>query len=475
MSRLIEGRAENPIVTYTFATDRSRKMRLPDRLRRVIRRACPAGLFSEAILIVCGQAAAAAGGIVGVPLLAHSMRPEDYGSLALGGTVATLVQQVSLGPIGNAAQRFYAASIEANTLQSYLRAMARVVVAASATIALLGGLAWVGLALSAWRHSAALAGWSMGFAILSGVSSVLDGIQTAARQRAIVAWHQGLGMWLRFGIAAIFVRRFGGAAMAMSGFTAAAGVVLVSQAFFLRRAVSVSQSCSRPVDSDVERTLRRKLWIYARPFSSWGIFTWAQVASDRWALESFANTRSVGLYQVLYQFGYYPISLVSVFLMQLAQPILFKRAGSCEDEARMKGAYAIIRRLFVATLSASVAATVIAALAGGRLFHLLLPSAYGSVARYLPLMVLSSGIFACGQIASLKHGLSMDPRSLIAPKIATALLGACLNFAGAFAFGVAGVAWASVTFSATYCLWVLLASASPGPIAGSAGNEAATV
>jgi O-antigen/teichoic acid export membrane protein len=439
------------ILASLIAAAKSCQGRLGPRLAEV--RA--AGLFGEATLILCGQITAAVGGIIGVPLLAHYLRPEDYGRLALGGTVAALVQQVSLGPLGNAGQRFYAASTEANSLRDYLRSVARVTLTASTFVAAVGGVALVGLACSPWRGSLILAGWSLIFAILAGVSSVFDGIQTAARQRAIVAWHQGLDIWLRYGIAALFVRLFGGAEIAMAGFAVAVTVTMLSQVFFFRRAILSSHAYRPGFDPVLESKLRRQMWVYARPFSSWGLFTWAQIASDRWALDAFTTTRSVGIYQALYQLGYYPISMASVFLNQLFQPLLFARAGEGNDDRRMANAYKLTDKLFIAVLILTLGGASAAGLLSTTLFHLLLPAAYGSVSNLLPLVVLAAGIFVCGQVASLKHALSPNPQTLIAPKIVTALMGAGLNFAGAYLFGVKGVVAAGLCFSIAYCIWVI--------------------
>jgi O-antigen/teichoic acid export membrane protein len=423
-------------------------------------------ILGEASWILTGQVAAAVGGIVGVPLLAHYLRPEDYGRLALGGTVATLVQQVTLGPVGNAAQRFYAASAETNALSDYLRAALRVTLIAVAFVTAIGGLTLIALAASPWRGAVALAAWSMIFAILSGVSGVFDGIQSAARQRAIVAWHQGLGVWLRFGAAVVLVRIVANAEMAMAGFSAAIIVILLSQLLFFRKAILSSPAYRPGSDAEAVRRICGQMWVYARPFSTWGIFTWGQLASDRWALEAFTTTRIVGVYQALYQLGYYPISMASTFLNQLVQPILFSRAGAGTDETRMRGAYRVVNKILVAIFALSVAGAAVSGLFSKALFHRFLPPAYGSAAPLLPVITLAAGMFAFGQVASLKHMLSTNPRSLIAPKIATAVLGAGLNFGGAYLFGLQGVATAALCFSTIYCVWVV--ATVPKPIAAPA-------
>jgi O-antigen/teichoic acid export membrane protein len=426
---------------------------------------CAPRLVVEATWILAGQTAAAVGGIIGVPLLTHFLRPEDYGRLALGGTVATLVQQLTLGPVGNAVQRFYAASVEANALSEYLHAAGRVALIASALVAAIGSLALVTVEISQWRGVVVLAGLSLAFAILSGISSVFDAIQNAARQRVIVAWHQGLGVWLRFGSAVLLVRLLRSAEMAMAGFAVAATAVLLSQVVFLRRAILSSPAYRPGFDPQAMRRQCRQMWVYARPFSSWGLFTWAQTASDRWALEAFTSTRVVGVYQALYQLGYYPISMASAFLNQLVQPILYSRAGAGKDERRMKSANGVINRLLAASLTLTIAGAVACAFVCRPLFRRFLPPAYGSAAPLLPVIALAAGMFACGQVASLRHLLSTNPRSLVAPKIATAVLGACLNVAGAYLFGLKGVVAAALCFSTVYCVWVLATAPRSSPVA----------
>jgi O-antigen/teichoic acid export membrane protein len=217
----------------------------------------------------------------------------------------------------------------------------------------------------------------------------------------------------------------------MAGFAAAASLTLLSQAWLLRRAILSSPAYRKGHNPGTTADFRRGMWVYARPFSSWGIFTWAQIASDRWALESFTTTQMVGIYQALYQLGYYPISMASTFLNQLVQPILFSRAGNGCDKERLVRAHGMIHKLFTAVLSLTIAGFLFSGLVCQFLFRNLLPPAYSSAAHLLPFIVLSAGIFECGQIMSLKHTVSHSHHKLIAPKIITAVLGEGLNFAGA--------------------------------------------
>ena len=118
-------------------------------------------LLPEATWIVTGQIAAAVGSIVGVPLLAHRLRPEEYGVLALGGTVASLLQQISYGPVGNAAGRFYAPSVESESLRDYTNAAVRLMLYVTAIVTAVGVLALIGLSWSPWHSWLALASYSL--------------------------------------------------------------------------------------------------------------------------------------------------------------------------------------------------------------------------------------------------------------------------------------------------------------------------
>ena len=82
-------------------------------------------LAREGGWIALGQAMAVLGTLFGVRLLTELLDPVAYGELALGLTVATLVNQTILGPLGNGAARFYAPAVECNDLGGYLGALWR--------------------------------------------------------------------------------------------------------------------------------------------------------------------------------------------------------------------------------------------------------------------------------------------------------------------------------------------------------------
>ena len=193
---------------------------------------------------------------------------------------------------------------------------------------------------------------------------------------------------------------------------------------------------------------------YGWPFALWGAFTWTHQSSERWALKGFRGTVDVGYYSVLFQLGYYPISMLSTFMVQLVTPVIFGRAGDATDDRRTHEAHRLNLVLLILTLAGTAIATTIAAAFHIEIFALLVGPTFRHMSIYLPLMTLAGGLFAAGQVASLLIATNITTTRLIAPKIGTAIIGTVMNIVGAYAFGIAGVAWAMVSFGAIYLLWI---------------------
>jgi O-antigen/teichoic acid export membrane protein len=413
-------------------------------------------LGGELFWVGLGQAIAALGAVVGVRLLTGVLPPHVYGELALGMTIATLVQQTILSPLSGASLRFFAPAREANQLRYYFHGVSKLLSQGTVLLVTVAGALSMGLWISGHGKWLGLTISAFLFALLSGYSSVLDGMQNAARQRVVVAWHGGLASWLRFLTAVALIGVLGAfSQVAMFGYALASVVVLGSQFWFFRRQIySLTTVQPTIVSSDYE-SWTKQMRNYAWPFATWGLFTWAQMASDRWALQMFTTTSDVGMYAVLYQLGYYPITLLSVLVMQLITPVLFSQGGDGSDSARMQSVRRLNNLLILGTLFLTVLGTLSVFLFHQLIFLLLVAPEYHGISFLLPWMVLSGGIFASGQVASLLLMTNVNTQHLIAPKIVTALLGVVLNFVGAYALGLQGVVFVNLLFSVVYCMWIL--------------------
>ncbi len=411
-------------------------------------------LAREAFWVVTGQVITILGGIVGVRILTGLLSPATYGEVALGLTVATLLNQVVFGPLANGASRFYSIARETNDLPGYWAALTRLTFSATRWVLFGAGLASFGLMMASGSRWLGLAMAAGVFAVLSGCNGILDGVQNAARQRAVVAWHQTLSVWARFLLAAGLVGLVGPTSgVAVAGYSVGAALVLGSQLRLASR--SIFRQSQTPVTNLSGDRWEKQIWSYSWPFAAWGWLTFLQQASDRWALQLFASTETVGQYAVIYQLGYYPILLASGIAVQLAGPVLFEKSGPSAEGTRPQSSTKDIYSMTLWTGVLTIALFAMLSLFHERLFELLVATSYRQKSFLLPWMALAAGVFAAGQVVSLGFMVDLSTRALLVAKMVTAVAGVIANLAGAWAAGLVGVVIANVAWASLYLLVVM--------------------
>lgn len=398
-----------------------------------------------------GQLLAVVGTFASVRVLTELIPPAVYGELALGLTASVLLNQTVFGPLSNGAMRFHATAVEKGSVPAFLSATWRLARLGVAITAALFVVAAIGFAVLGHGRLSLLILAVLAYSVATGMSSILTGIQNAARQRAVVAFHQSLDSWVRVLVTAALLVTVGvSSSIAMLGFAVAAALVLCSQYYFYRRLVGRSQK-----DASVEATWSREIRRYTWPFVTWGVFTWCQLASDRWAIEWFGSRADVGRFGVLYQFGYAPIQLATGIVVQFIAPILFQRAGDAIDPERNGDISRMSRTLTAIVLGLTGLGFVFTLVLHAPLFRIFVASDYAQISYLLPWVVLAGGIFAAAQTVSLKLMSQLRAHAMITAKISTALLGIALNLIGARLYGTAGVVAASIAFSLTCLVWML--------------------
>jgi O-antigen/teichoic acid export membrane protein len=415
-----------------------------DRVRR---------LSKEGGWIVGGQIASVLGALALVRVLTEYLEPSEYGELALGLTIAGLINQVVMGGVSAGIGRFYSIAAEKGDLWGYLRASRWFLGYATLVVMAIAIALIIGLLATGHGNLLGLAVAVLVFSILSGYNSALNGVQNAARQRAVVALHGGMDAWLKIGLVVGVILWLGsGSTTVVIGYALSAMVVTASQLYFLRR-LMVRQGVSQGGKSQEEWV--RKMWQFSWPFSAFGVFTWTQQVSDRWALEGFVSTHEVGQYAVVFQLGYAPIVMLTGLLTTLIGPILYQRSGAVTDHARNVSVHRIAWRITQVSLAVTAVAFFVTWFLHGWLFQWLVAEAFRGVSHFLPWVVVAGGLFAVGQMLSLKLMSEMRSRSLLQVKIGTAVLGVCVNLLGAWLYGTAGVVAGLVIFACVYFLWMI--------------------
>jgi O-antigen/teichoic acid export membrane protein len=245
---------------------------------------------------------------------------------------------------------------------------------------------------------------------------------------------------------------------ALLGYTISASAIFVSQIAFLYFTVYTR---AKEYGGSVEKTKnptpilwKSRFWAFSWPFSAWGIFTWLQQASDRWSLQIFATTHDVGSYAPIYQLGFAPISMASGVAMAVLAPIIYQRSGDASDPARAAGAATTIRLVAAVVFCLTLCGFAFLSISHRWLFSILVGEQFRMGSFLLPWMFLAGGTFATGQILSLKQMSDVQVKRLLAPKIATAVVGLALNVVGAALAGIVGVVFGMTASAMIYTAWM---------------------
>lgn len=400
--------------------------------------------------MVIGQIATVAGSLVLVRVLTKYLSPSQYGELALGLTLAGLINQVVMGGVNAGINRFYSIAAEKQDLEGYLGGSRRLMGYATGVVLLMGLALLAGLWCWGYAQWMGLAVAVLIFSVLGGYNSALSGIQNAARQRAIVAFHGGFDAWLKIGLAVAVITWLGHSSTAVViGYIFSTVIITLSQLVFLRRTIRV-----RKHNPAQDHEWMRQMWLYSMPMTTWGAFTWMQQASDRWALQTYASTTEVGQYAVLFQLGYTPSAIAAGLVMNFLGSIIFQRAGDGTDPLRNANVHRISWQMAQLALAATVIGFALAFALHGWLFGWLVAAQYREISYLLPWMVMAGGLFAAGQALTLKLMSEMKSAEMTTAKISTALLGIIFNVIGAAYGGIQGVVAALIAFATLYFVWM---------------------
>lgn len=414
-------------------------------------------LASEGSWILIGQIATVLGSLALVRVLTEHLDPVQYGELTLGLTIVGLVNQIITGGLSVGIGRFYSVAVERDDLTGYISGSRSVLKNGTTVVTCLGFCLLVGLYCFGYSQWMGLVAAALVLSLFSGYNNALNSIQSAARQRAIVAFHCGADAWLKIALAVAVMLWLGKSSTAVViGFACSSFLITLSQFLFLRKMIPLNKSIAP--DSHYWQW---QIWKYSLPFCTFGLFTWMQQASDRWALSFFSTDVEVGQYAVLFQLGYAPITVATGALASFLLPIFYRRAGDATDQSRNMNVHRLAWRSTQLSLVATVLAVLFAFALHKSLFAILVSPKYQSVSYLFPWMLLAGGLFAAGQMLSLKLMSEIKLSKLTTIKISTALLGVLCNAVGAAYMGISGVVTGLVVFCVIYFVWMAILGRRP--------------
>ena len=197
-------------------------------------------LAKEGTWVVLGQVLSILASLALVRVLTEFLAPKDYGQLALGFTVAGLINQAIMGGLIAGTSRFYSIAAEKHDLRSYLQDTCRLMSYATLVVVIICLLMIAGLILLGYSQWVTLAFVSLVYSVLSAYNSTLSGIQNASRQRGLDALHISLDAWLKIGLVLSMMFWLGHSSTAVViGYACSSLLIAFSRFFFLRNSILI--------------------------------------------------------------------------------------------------------------------------------------------------------------------------------------------------------------------------------------------
>lgn len=406
----------------------------------------------ESAWLFIGQAAAAGGSLVGSLLLAHVMPVREFGRLSLALTVVALGQIVVFGPVSGGSYRFASVAVDRREAGNFSAALFLRFMSMLKIYGWVIGFVCSVLLIMGRKDDAILCGIAGIFCVAACSAAVFDAALSSLRMRQRVAVHEILTAFGRYSAAVaacwfVAARAEG----ALAGFVLATLLILISQYLAYKAAILDGECGTIRSFEDWGNLLSE----YCRPLHLTGPITWTQAASERWIMGHLLGAESVAQHAILTQFGGYPATAASNYMLALFQPMAFHSSGRGASDVDYSAATRICLQMAAYTMAATLLLAV-----GAQLLHTLimslLPAVYWPVFRLLPLYVLGAGVFGAGQALSVVLMARVENGLLLRPKIVTAVIAVLLNGWAVKNYGVFGLAWAILAASVLYAVWMLI-------------------
>ena len=291
-------------------------------------------IATETAWVFAAQGASAIAALVGLRVITELLPPAIFGAVALALGVVALAHGLAVGPLMQAALRFYPdlardgreADLRRATLFA-LRKPAFVTLIALATL----GAGWtLYQPQDAWLVTLSIALFGA-----EAARSLEITFLNAARRQRTMALMIAADAWLRPIAAVALVLAFGASgAVVMGGYLV--GCVLALAGFRLAGRAG-EQKFTRPVPASMGAAdLSHRLWKYALPLTALPLIGWVSGQADRFIVGGMAGVAAAGLYAALYGLASKPFLMFSASVeLALRQPYYARvSAGDHEAERR---------------------------------------------------------------------------------------------------------------------------------------------
>lgn len=415
-------------------------------------------LRAELVWVVVGQLLGFVGSFIGIKVLTTVMGPKGYGELALGLTIAGLFNMFIYGPLANVIARFFPIYRERQELGVFFAVLKKMHFYLAGSLAVIAGVAGLVLWILIGREWALIGFTAILYGIVAGVNASYISLQSAIRQRQVVALHQGVDVWLRT-VLSIFFLLVAGA----NGYSALLGYVLgtclitVSQTYFARKNNEISCFWNQlSVGKERYGASWHEFANYASSFVVFSLFAAISMYSDRWVIQGLYGSKEVGIYAAISQIAIAPTNLLFASINQFMVPIIFERAGSMSTVKQRQESNYLVRQTIMFSASVSLILFVLIFSYNSEVVGIVTSPAFTQYSSILWIVFASSSFFNIGQALSLKGLYYNKPNIYFVPKLMQAITFLVFAYLFGMKFGFVGIAWGGCTSSIIYLLFVAI-------------------
>lgn len=406
--------------------------------------------ISELFWVVLGNTISILGILIMLKLFTKQLDQVEYGIYYLSLTGGVFINQIFFGPLGNGVSRFLIIAESEDDLNSFFKASFIIIKKIIYLLSLLFFFSLIVLLIKSEIKFIVLLFSTYISSIFTGFTSIIFSLQNIKRERKIVAKFQIFEAIIKLTLVyVLFVFIDKSANTVAVGVAISSLLVFVLQMFLLKKNGSFIHFKS--IDSNLKKW-NDKIFIYSYPFAIWGLFTWVQISSDRWFLGLFSDTQSIAMYAVLFQIGYYPLTILMGYIVQIITPVLFTRAGDGLNKSMLKNSTFLNFRVATISIICTIIGFVLILFLQDYFIVIFTSPKYYSISHFLPYMVFSGGLFATSQILSLDFLAQLNVNKLMFIKISTAILGVVFSYFLIKSLGLKGAVYSNVLFSGVYLI-----------------------
>jgi len=376
----------------------------------------------EIIWVTVGQIGYFGGIAFGIKLLTNFLGPQGYGELAIGLSFAGLLNLFAHGPLSQAVLRFFSICRERGQLPEFLALTRKAQIGIAVIVAFLfvvsGGITYAVFG-KGW---AAILMVSYVFGLATGINATLLSLQTALRERGTVAFYQAGDAFLKPLLAIPFIYLLGGNGLsALIGYSVATALITVSLLRVTLRHVALADAIAKFANPKTMRALKHELWSYSSPFIVFAGFAAVSLYGDRWLLQQFFGSETVGIYVAIYQIASAPVVLLVNVVTQVVAPIVFERAGTLSSDDQKLRSSRIQRATVGFTAIALTGYFILTYLVSEPLLRLFTAPVFTTYHHLVWVLTLGVCFFQIGQVLVLKGLYQNLPSVYILPKAIQAI------------------------------------------------------